>query len=175
MLLVYLQAISLITPEQIFSTTEMDPGWMHDIVKYLKAGELPEDEKHAHKRYPPIPRVPSEVLNPVINPWLFTQWGMDTVGPLPVAATQNKFMLVAIFQQGQWRLQVFLEEHRMPVRSPQAIVANNGPQFDNIAFRTFCTELNIKNLYSTPYYPQSNGQAETTNKTLLTALKKRLE
>ena len=100
---------------------------------------------------------------------------MDTVGPLPVAATQNKFMLVAIFQQGQWRLQVFLEEHRMPVRSPQAIVANNGPQFDNIAFRTFCTELNIKNLYSTPYYPQSNGQAETTNKTLLTALKKRLE
>ena len=100
---------------------------------------------------------------------------MDTVGPLPVAATQNKFMLVAIFQQGQWRLQVFLEEHRMPVRSPQAIVANNGPQIDNIAFRTLCTELNIKNLYSTPYYPQSNGQAETTNKTLLTALKKRLE
>ena len=51
MLLVYLQAISSITPEQIFSTTETDPGWMHDIVKYLKAGELPEDEKHAHKIY----------------------------------------------------------------------------------------------------------------------------
>ena len=49
MLLVYLQAISSITPEQIFSTIETDPGWMHDIVKYLKAGELPEDEKHAHK------------------------------------------------------------------------------------------------------------------------------
>ena len=63
----------------------------------------------------------------------------------------------------------------MPVQSPQAIVANNGSQFDNIAFRTFCTELNIKNLYSTPYYPHSNGQAEATNKTLLTALKKRLE
>ena len=45
MLLVYLQAISSIIPEQIFSTTETDP----DIVKYLKAGELPEDEKHAHK------------------------------------------------------------------------------------------------------------------------------
>lgn len=36
-------------------------------------------------------------------------------------------------------------------------------------------ELKIKNLYSTPHYPQSNGQAEATNKTLLTALKKRLE
>ena len=36
-------------------------------------------------------------------------------------------------------------------------------------------ELHIKNLYSTPRYPQGNGQAEATNKTLLSALKKRLE
>ena len=39
----------------------------------------------------------------------------------------------------------------------------------------FCSELNIWNSYSTPRYPQSNGQAEATNKTLITALKKRLE
>ena len=35
--------------------------------------------------------------------------------------------------------------------------------------------MKIKNLYSTPRYPQSNGQAEASNKTLLTALKKRLD
>ena len=58
---------------------------------------------------------------------------------------------------------------------PQAIVADNGPQFDSIVFQTFCSELNIKNLYSTPRYPQSNGQTEATNKTLLSALKKMLE
>ena len=58
---------------------------------------------------------------------------------------------------------------------PQAIVANNRPQFDSIAFRTFCSELKIKNLYSTPRYPQSNGQVKATNKTLLSMLKKRLE
>ena len=39
----------------------------------------------------------------------------------------------------------------------------------------FCQELKIKNLYSTPRYPQSNGQEEASNKTLLTALKKRLD
>ena len=33
----------------------------------------------------------------------------------------------------------------------------------------------IRNSYSTPRYPQSNGQAEATNKTLITTLKKRLE
>ena len=57
---------------------------------------------------------------------------------------------------------------------PQSIVSDNGPQFDSIVYRTFCNELKIKNLYSTPRYPQSNGQAESSNKTLLTALKKRL-
>ena len=52
---------------------------------------------------------------------------------------------------------------------------DNGPQFDNIVFRTFCSELNIKNLYSTPRYPQKNRQVETTNKTLLSVVKKLLE
>ena len=42
-------------------------------------------------------------------------------------------------------------------------------------FRTFCSKLNIKNLYSTPCYPQNNRQADVTNKTLLNALKKMLE
>ena len=40
-------------------------------------------------------------------------------------------------------------------------------QFDSIAFRTFYSKLKIKNLYATPCYPQSNGQTEVTNKTLL--------
>ena len=35
---------------------------------------------------------------------------------------------------------------------PQAIVVDNGLQFDNIAFRTFCSELKIKNLYSMSRY-----------------------
>lgn len=58
---------------------------------------------------------------------------------------------------------------------PQTIVADNSPQFDSATFKTFCSELNIKNLYSTPRYPQSNRQAEATNKTLLSTLKKQLE
>ena len=58
---------------------------------------------------------------------------------------------------------------------PQAIIADNGPQFDSIAFRNFCSKLKIQNLYSTPCYPQSNGHIEATNKTLLIVLKKILD
>ena len=57
----------------------------------------------------------------------------------------------------------------------QTIIVDNGSQFDSVVFRTFCLELKIKNLYSTPQYPQSNGKTETTNKTLQSALKKMLE
>ena len=35
---------------------------------------------------------------------------------------------------------------------PQAIVADNGPQFESITFRTLCSELKIKNLYFMPRY-----------------------
>ena len=58
---------------------------------------------------------------------------------------------------------------------PRSIISDNGPQFDSRVYRDFCQELKIQNLYSTPWYPQSNGQAEASNKTLLTALKKRLD
>ena len=35
--------------------------------------------------------------------------------------------------------------------------------------------IEIRNLYFTPRYPQSNGEAEASNKTILTSLKKRLD
>ncbi|RVW73264.1 Pro-Pol polyprotein [Vitis vinifera] len=104
------------------------------------------------QRYAPIPHMPSAALKSVSGPWPFAQWGMDIVGPLPTAPAQKKFLLVAT-----------------------DYFTDNGPQFDSIAFRNFCSELNIRNSYSTPRYPQSNGQAEATNKTLINALKKRLE
>ena len=42
-------------------------------------------------------------------------------------------------------------------------------------FRKYCGELGITNRYSTPAYPQGNGQAEAVNKVILSGLKKRLD
>ena len=49
MLPIYLKATPSITPELVCRTNEVNSGWMHDIVKYLQTGELPEDEKQAHR------------------------------------------------------------------------------------------------------------------------------
>ena len=58
---------------------------------------------------------------------------------------------------------------------PRALVSDNVKQFDNAKFRDFCAELGIKNYYSSPAHPQSNGQAEVTIRTLKAALKTKLE
>ena len=54
-------------------------------------------------------------------------------------------------------------------------MSDNGKQFDNPKFRDFCAELGIKNYYSSLAYPQSNGQAKVTIRTLKAALKTKLE
>ena len=56
-----------------------------------------------------------------------------------------------------------------------SLISDNGLQFDNEAFREFCSNLGIKNRYSSVAYPQSNGQVEATNKVIVNRLKKRLD
>ena len=58
---------------------------------------------------------------------------------------------------------------------PKSLVSNNGLQFDSKDFRKYCSDPGIKNRYSSPAYPQSNGQAKTTNKVIVNGLKKRLQ
>ena len=58
---------------------------------------------------------------------------------------------------------------------PRALVSDNRKQFDNGVFKDFCTELGVKNHYSSPAHPQANGQVEVTNRTLLKIIKTRLE
>ena len=58
---------------------------------------------------------------------------------------------------------------------PRVLVSDNGRQFDNDYFRDFCSQLGIKNHYSSPAHPQANGQVEVTNRSLLKIIKTRLE
>ena len=63
----------------------------------------------------------------------------------------------------------------MQVGIPRALVSNNVKQFDNAKFRDFSAEFGIKNYYSSPAHPQSNGQTEVTIRTLKVDLKTKLE
>ena len=58
---------------------------------------------------------------------------------------------------------------------PNTLISDNGLQFDSKSFRRYCCELGITNRYSTPAYPQGNGQVEAVNKVIVNGLKKRLD
>ena len=58
---------------------------------------------------------------------------------------------------------------------PHTLISNNGLQFDSKTFRKYYSDMGIKNRYSTPAYPQGNGQAEAVNKIIVSGIKKRLD
>ena len=58
---------------------------------------------------------------------------------------------------------------------PCTLISDNGLQFNSKSFRRYCCDLGITNRYSTPAYPQENGQVETVNKVIVNRLKKMLD
>ncbi|XP_056688000.1 uncharacterized protein [Spinacia oleracea] len=58
---------------------------------------------------------------------------------------------------------------------PSKIICDNGSQFISDKTRAFCKTGNIELKTSTPRYPQANGQAESSNKTIIASPKKRLD
>ena len=98
--------------------------------------------------------------------WPFAQWGLDIIGPFPIAVRQLKFLIVGIDYFTKWvkaeTLATIMEKN---VRSfiwrsiicrfgiPRVLVSNNGKQFNNDSFRDFCSQLGIKNHYFSPAHP----------------------
>lgn len=120
-------------------------------------------------------------------PWPIAQWSVNLVGPFPPRKSGVKFMVVVVDYFTKWAEEEPLASitSRTVTRFlwkniickfgiPQSIVTDNGRQFDSDHFREWCTELKIKVKYSSPDHPQANGQAETTNKALLSILKKKV-
>ena len=135
-----------------------------------------------------IPYLPSEPLTSITSPWPFQQWGLYILGTLPIEKGQCKFIVVGVDYFTKWvEAEPLATITEQKVRNfiwrsiickfgiLRALVSNNGKQFDNPKFRDFCAELGIKNYYSSPAHPQSNGQAEVTIRTLKAALKTKLE
>ena len=127
-------------------------------------------------------------MNPINNPWPFAQWGLDIIGPFPRATRNRRFVLVAVDYFTKWAEAEALANIRdvdtkkfvwrnivTNFGVPESLVSDNGLQFDSKTFCKFCSDLDIKNKYSTLAYPQNNGQAKATNKAIVNGLKKRLE
>ena len=114
--------------------------------------------------------------------------GIRHQGPFPTALRQLKFLVVGIDYFTKWvkaeplvtitekSICTFIWRNIIcKYKIPRVLVSDNGKQFDNSAFRDFCSELGIRNHYSSPAHSQANGQVEVTNWTLLKIIKTWLE
>jgi hypothetical protein len=62
--------------------------------------------------------------------------------------------------------------HRFGI--PQTLTTDQGTSFTSGQVREFADSYKIKLLNSSPYYAQANGQAESSNKTLVKLIKKKI-
>ena len=152
-----------------------------DALKYVQ-------ECDKCQRFAPMIHQPVRELNPLPSPWPFTQWGLGIVGPFPRAPGNKKFLITATDYFTKWIEAKPLSSirdvdmKRFLLKSiitrfgiPWAVISDNGTQFESKLFKGFCSDLSIRNFFSSPGYSQSNGQAEVSNKVILSGIKRKLE
>ena len=55
---------------------------------------------------------------------------------------------------------------------PESVISDNGPQYSADAYKQFAKEYRFQHISSSPYYPQSNGEAERALGTIKSLLNK---
>ncbi|XP_058203009.1 uncharacterized protein LOC131317479 [Rhododendron vialii] len=125
----------------------------------------------------------------VVKPWPFRGWALDIIGMIyPPSSKQHRFILVATDYFTKWAEAIplkFVDQqdvikvmkemiiHRFGIL--EHFVADKGSVFFGAQVRAFASQFNIQLSHSTPYYAQGNGQAESTNKTLIVIIEKMVE
>nr|XP_023892055.1 uncharacterized protein LOC112004061 [Quercus suber] len=107
------------------------PTMLKDAQAYIKTCDKCQ-------RFSNLIKQPSEELTPMTTTWPFTQWGFDIMGPFPTAVRQLKFMIVGIDYFTKYGIL-------------RVLVSDNRKQFDNSAFRDFCSELVKTPTRETPF------------------------
>ncbi|MCO5600411.1 hypothetical protein L7F22_054523 [Adiantum nelumboides] len=142
------------------------------------------------QRYKTTQRKNRMPLHPIKVTQPFQKWGLDFVGPISSAArnTQSRYIIVATDYVTKWAeakasrkadaittAKFLFENIIAQFGCPFEIVSDNGTHFINEVIKELTSNFMISHHKSTPYYPQANGQAESTNKTLISVLTKTVE
>ena len=143
----------------------------------VKSCEKCQKEGNITRRYemPMIPIFPIEV---------FDIWGMDFMGPLP-SSKGNKYILLAVDYVSKWVEARACQTDDSKVVShflrtnifsrfgvPRAIISDQGSHFCNGTITALFKKYGVTQRTSTAYHPQSNGQAELSNRIIKTILRK---
>ena len=128
-------------------------------------------------------------LRPIVVNGPFQQWGLYFIGEInPSSSGQHKWILVATDYFTKWIEAIptrnathqvvmkFLYENILSrFGCPKRLVIDNAIVFKAKALVDMCESMGIQLVHSTPYYPQGNVLAESSNKSLIKIIRKLLE
>lgn len=133
-------------------------------------------------------KVPPEQLHSISSTWPFNKYRINIFGPFLTVVRQLKYLIVAMDYFTKWAkvelVAKITSDHvkRFIWRSticqfgiPRTMIVANGTQFASNAIKTFCTENGICLVFTFVEHPQTNGQVEAVNKTILNGLKVRIQ
>ena len=118
-------------------------------------------QKHANWHH-----APPEGLRSIHSPWPFHTWGIDILGPFPLAVRHMKYLVVAIEYFTKWieaepvtqitahKVHHFVWKNivfRFGV--PKRFISDNGTQFASQQLGKLCTDLNIKQVFASVEHP----------------------
>ncbi|KAK3027768.1 hypothetical protein RJ639_041128 [Escallonia herrerae] len=157
------------------------PGMQRDAIKFTKRCD-------PCQKFAPLTHTPAAPLSILTSPIPFAMWGMDILGPFPMATGQRRFVIVAIDYFTKWTEaeslatitaskceEFFWKNVVCRFGIPKILITDNGKQFDNSNFRSFCEGLSICLRFTSVAHPQSNGQTENMNRSILQGLKRKLD
>jgi hypothetical protein len=127
-------------------------------------------------------------LKPVVASGPFQQWGLDFIGEIhPSSSGQHRWILTTTNYFTEWIEAMpirnashkviisFLEDIIARFGCPNKIITDNVASFKDERLIKFCEQFEISLIHSTPYYPQGNGLAYSSNKNLINIIKRLLE
>ena len=130
----------------------------------------------AQKDYGRSPDAPS---HPISARHAFEILSLDFVGPYPRTARQNTHILtiVDLFSRfitvvptknttAQTVVKALMQHVFSPFNLPEAILTDQGPQFEAALVQETLQQLGVKKIRTTPYHPQTNGMNERVHRTL---------
>ena len=115
---------------------------------------------------------------------VFYCWGIDFVGPLP-SSYGSEYILVVVHYVSKWveamatpkndakTVVKFLKKNifsRFGV--PRVLISDGGSHFYNVQLQKVLGHYNVMHKVASPYHPQTNGQAEVSNRELKKILEK---
>ena len=121
-------------------------------------------------------------LFPATTPLEFI--AIDILGPLPRTRKKNRYLLVisdrftkltqvvALPRINAYTVAVaFCESWVFKYGAPKQLLSDNGKQFVAKLFQAVCKILGVSNVFTATYHPQTNGQVERYNRTILAMLR----